>query len=173
MPLILIEAPSSTYHRGMLVVGKVLKKRRRPSMWRFLSSPFYRLSGLPLSSALANISAFVAATCARGARMRGASLPPTTFYPCRPLYTDHPILHALMAPGERRGGQPLLKIGPQREPCLLSSCPPHPNLAARPSAWLETHRRFEGRTVRQDPRLDKPPQGNEQLACQGDNPDPA
>src|SRR5215472_16451548 len=29
-PLILIEAPSSTYHRGMLVVGKVLKKRRRP-----------------------------------------------------------------------------------------------------------------------------------------------
>jgi hypothetical protein len=28
--LILIEAPSSAYHRGMLVVGKVLKKRRRP-----------------------------------------------------------------------------------------------------------------------------------------------
>src|SRR5690349_19059890 len=28
--LILIEAPSSTYHRGMLVVGKIPKKRRRP-----------------------------------------------------------------------------------------------------------------------------------------------
>src|SRR4030095_8473347 len=28
--LILIEAPSSTYHRGMLVVRKVPKKRRRP-----------------------------------------------------------------------------------------------------------------------------------------------
>ena len=93
-------------------------------MWRFLSSPFYRLSGLPLSSALANISACVAATSARGARMRGASLPPTTCSPGRPLYTAHPILHALMAPGERRGGQPLLTIGPQREPCLLSSCPP-------------------------------------------------
>jgi hypothetical protein len=157
--------PSSAYHWGML--------RRRPSMWRFLSSPFYHLSGLPLSSTLANISAFVAATCARGARMRGASLPPTTCYPCRPLYTDHPILHALLAPGERRGGQPLLQIGPQRAPCLLSSCPPQPNLAARPSAWLETHRRFEGRPVRQAPRLDKPPHGHEQLARQGDNPAPA
>ena len=30
MPMILIEAPSSAYHHGMLVVGKVLKKRRRP-----------------------------------------------------------------------------------------------------------------------------------------------
>src|SRR5947207_6883712 len=29
-PLILIEAPSSTYPRGMLVVGKIPKKRRRP-----------------------------------------------------------------------------------------------------------------------------------------------
>src|SRR5215813_13380815 len=29
-PLILIEAPSSAYHRGMLVVGKVTNKRRRP-----------------------------------------------------------------------------------------------------------------------------------------------
>src|ERR671925_2361874 len=28
--LILIEAPSSTYPRGMLVVGKIPKKRRRP-----------------------------------------------------------------------------------------------------------------------------------------------
>jgi hypothetical protein len=27
-------------------------------MWRFLSSPFYRLSGLPLSSTLSNISDF-------------------------------------------------------------------------------------------------------------------
>ena len=107
-------------------------------MWRFLSSPFYCLPGLPLSSALSNISDFAAATCARGARIREASLPQTTFYPCRPLDTDHPILHALMAPGERRGGQPLLKIGPQREPCLLSSCPPQLSLAARPSAWLET-----------------------------------
>jgi len=29
-PLILLEAPSSTYHRGLLVVGKIPKKRRRP-----------------------------------------------------------------------------------------------------------------------------------------------
>ena len=28
--MILIEAPSSAYHSGMLVVGKVTKKRRRP-----------------------------------------------------------------------------------------------------------------------------------------------
>ena len=74
-----------------------------------------------------------AATCARGARMREASLPQTTFYPCRPLDTDHLILHALMAPGERQGGQPLLKIGPQREPCLLSSGPSQLSLAARTS----------------------------------------
>ena len=102
-------------------------------MWRFLSSPFYRLPGLRLSFSHANISDFAAATCAWGARMREASLPQTTFYPCRLLDTDHPILHALLAPGERRDGQPLLKIGPQREPCLLSSCPSQLSLAARPS----------------------------------------
>ena len=101
-------------------------------MWRFLSSPFYRLPGLWLSFSLANISDFAAATCARGARMREASLPQTTFYPCRPLDTDHLILHALMVPGERQGGQPLLKIGPRREPCLLSSCPRQLSLAALP-----------------------------------------
>jgi len=55
----------------------------------------------------------------------------------------------------------------------VSSRAAHPNLAARPSAWRETHRRFEGRTVRHDPRLDTPPQGHEQLARHGDNPDPA
>ena len=101
-------------------------------MWRFLSSPFYRLPGLWMSFSLTNISDFAAATCARGARMREASLPQTTFYPCRPLDTDHLILHALLAPGERQGGQPLLKIGPQREPCLLSSCPRRLSLAALP-----------------------------------------
>lgn len=101
-------------------------------MWRFLSSPFYRLPGLRLSCSRANISAFAAATCARGAYMREASLPQTTFYPCRPLDTDHLILHALMAPGERQGGQPPLKIGPRREPCLLASCPRQLSRAALP-----------------------------------------
>jgi hypothetical protein len=38
-PLILIEAPSSTYHRGMLVGGKVLKKRRRPHALRHHATP--------------------------------------------------------------------------------------------------------------------------------------
>jgi hypothetical protein len=102
-------------------------------MWRFMSSPFYRLPDLMWSFSLANISDFAAATCAWGARMREASLPQTTFSPCRPLDTDHLILHALLAPGERQGGQPLLKIGPQRAPCLLSSCPRQRRLAARPA----------------------------------------
>jgi hypothetical protein len=101
-------------------------------MWRFLSSPFYRLPGLWMSFSLTTISDFAAATCARGARMREASLPQTTFYPCRPLDTDHLSLHALLAPGERQGGQPLLKIGPRRAPCLLSSCPRRLRLAALP-----------------------------------------
>src|SRR5262249_32817085 len=51
--LVLIGGPSSAYHRGMLVVGKVPKKRRRPSMWPQLSSPlehfFLSLSLLLLS----------------------------------------------------------------------------------------------------------------------------
>jgi hypothetical protein len=102
-------------------------------MWRFLSSPFCCLPGLMLSSALSSMADFAAATCARGARMREASLPQTTCSPCRPLYTDHPILHALMAPGERRGGPPLLTIGPRCAPCLLSSGPPQLRLAALPS----------------------------------------
>jgi hypothetical protein len=102
-------------------------------MWRFLSSPFYRLPALRWSFSLAHISDFAAATCARGARMREASLPQTTCYPCRPLDTDHLILPALLAPGERQGGQPLLKIGSQREPCLLSRCPRQLSLAALPS----------------------------------------
>jgi hypothetical protein len=102
-------------------------------MWRFLSSPFYRLPDLLWSFSLANISDFAAATCARGARMREASLPQTTCYPCRPLDTDHLSLHALMAPGERQGGQPLLKSGPQRDPCLLSSGPRQRSLAAPPA----------------------------------------
>ena len=72
-------------------------------MRRFLSSPFYRLPALMRAFSLATISDFAAATCARGARMREASLPQTTFSPCRPLDTDHLILHALMAPGARRG----------------------------------------------------------------------
>jgi hypothetical protein len=42
--LILIEAPSSTYHRGMLVLGKYTE-RRRPSMLALMSSFFSRLSG--------------------------------------------------------------------------------------------------------------------------------
>jgi hypothetical protein len=102
-------------------------------MWRFLSSPWYCLPGLMLSSALSRIADFAAATWARGARMREASLPQTTFSPCRPLSTNHPILPALMAPGERRGGPPLLQIGPRCAPCLLARCPPQLRLAAIPS----------------------------------------
>ena len=106
--------------------------------------------------------------------MREAHQPQTTFYPCRPLAAEHLIRHARVALSERRGGPPLLKIGPHREPCLLSSGPPQPSLVtSRPSLLLETHRGFESRAVRQDSCLDKPPQGNEQLARQSDNPDPA
>ena len=101
-------------------------------MWRLLSSPFYRLSGLTVVLLPSQISqpsrcdsVLGALACVR------RLLPQTTFSPCRPLPTDHLILHALMAPGERRGGQPLLKIGPRRAPCLLPSCPPQPSLAAR------------------------------------------
>ena len=101
-------------------------------MWRFLSSPFYRLPGLWWSFSLTNISDFAAATWARGARMHAASLPQTTFSPCRPLDTDHLRLPALMAPGERQGGQPRLKSGLRRAPWLLSSCPRRLRLAALP-----------------------------------------
>src|SRR5215510_4569364 len=38
-PLILIEAPSSTYHHGMLVVGKIPKKRRRPHAILYEATP--------------------------------------------------------------------------------------------------------------------------------------
>jgi hypothetical protein len=102
-------------------------------MWRFLSSPLYRLPDLMRSFSLANSADFAAATWARGARLREASLPPTPFSPCRPLAPDPLRLHALMAPGERQGGQPLLKIGPQRAPGLLSSCSRQRRLAALPS----------------------------------------
>ena len=40
-PMILIEAPSSAYHRGMLVVGKETKKRRRPHAILHQTAPFY------------------------------------------------------------------------------------------------------------------------------------
>src|SRR5882724_4425972 len=106
--------------------------------------------------------------------MREAPQPQTTFDPCRPLAAEHLIRHALVAPSEHRGGPPLLKIGPHREPCLLASGPPQPSLATcRPPMLLETHGGFESRTVRQDAGLDKPPQGNEQLARQSNNPYPA
>src|SRR5712691_2847228 len=45
--LILIEAPSSAYHSGMLVVGKVTKKRRRPHAILYPTAPillWYRLA---------------------------------------------------------------------------------------------------------------------------------
>ena len=97
--------------------------------------------------------------------MREAHPPQTTFYPCRPLAAEHLIRHALVAPKERRGGPPLLKIGPPREPCLLSGGSPQPSPATcRPSLLLETHYSFQRRAIRQDSCLDKPPQGNEQLA---------
>jgi hypothetical protein len=105
--------------------------------------------------------------------MREAHPPQTTFSPCRSLVTEHLILHTFVASRERRGGPPLLKLGALCEPCLLSSGPPQPSLAALPSGLLETHDRFEDGAVRQDSRLDKPPQGNEQLTCQSDNAQPA
>jgi hypothetical protein len=102
--------------------------------------------------------------------MREAYPPQTTFYPCRRLPTEHLIRHALVAPRERRGRPPLLKFAPQREPCLLPSGPPQPSLAAIPPGFLDMHGSFEGRAVRQDTCLDKPPQGHEPLARQRDNP---
>jgi hypothetical protein len=132
-PLILIDAPSSTSPRGMLGGDKGHSGEEETFYVAVFVKPF--LSSFWSAVVLYPLKYFrlPAATCARGARMREASLPQTTFYPCRLLDTDHPILHALLAPGERRDGQPLLKIGPQREPCLLSSCPSQLSLAARPS----------------------------------------
>ena len=65
--------------------------------------------------------------------MREAYPPQTTFYPCRCLPTAHLIRHALVAPSERRGGPPLLTLGPHREPWLLPSGLPQPSLTAIPS----------------------------------------
>jgi hypothetical protein len=102
-------------------------------MWRFLARPFSRLSELLWATALSNRSDCSAVTCARDARMREASVPQTPGYPWRPWHATDPIRHALMAPGERRGGQPLLQIGPPCNPCLLASCPPPRRRAALPS----------------------------------------
>jgi hypothetical protein len=142
-------------------------------MWRFLSSPFYRLSDLRWSCSLANISDFVAATCARGARMRAASLPHTPFSPCRPL--------------GHRPPDPACAYGTWRAPGWTA--PSHDRSATRTLSPLElptpaqsrstpvsafaTSRRLQGRAVRHAPGLDKPPQGHEQLARQGDHPAPA
>jgi hypothetical protein len=113
------------------------------------------------------------ATCARGSGMRQASLPQTPCSPCRPRHTAHPLRHALLAPGERRGGPPRLKSGPRRAPWLLSRWPLPHRLAARPAGVLATDGRCEGSAVRQAPRLDNPPQGTEPLTRQGDHPSPA
>jgi hypothetical protein len=96
--------------------------------------------------------------------MREAYPPQTTFSPCRSLPTEHLIPQARVAPRERRGGPPLLNLGPPREPCLLPSGPPQPSPAALSSGFLDRHGRFEGSAVRQDTGLDKPPQGDEPLA---------
>ena len=104
-------------------------------------------------------------------RMREAAPPQTTFYPCRSLPPAHLLLQALVAPVKPWGGQPLLKIGSRRAPCLLPRCPYQPSCAAPMlSEFLEMDGGFESRAVRQEPRLDKPPQGNEQLARQRDHP---
>jgi hypothetical protein len=106
--------------------------------------------------------------------MREAHPPQTTFYPCRPLAAEHLIQHALVAPRERRGGPPLLQIGPPRDPGLLSSGPPQPRLATwRPALRLETHGGLESRAVWQDSWLDKPPQGHAPLAPERDHSSPA
>jgi hypothetical protein len=105
--------------------------------------------------------------------MREAYPPLTTSDPCRGLPTEHLIRHALVAPRARRGGLPLLTLGPHRAPCLLPSGPPQPRLVALPSGFFDLHGRCEGRAVRQDTCLDKPPLGHEPLACQRDKPAPA
>jgi hypothetical protein len=106
--------------------------------------------------------------------MREAQQPQTTFYPCRPLAAAHLSRHALVAPREHRGGPPRLKIGPHREPCLLSSGPPQPRLATwRPSRLFETPSGFESRAVRPDACRDQPPQGHAQLARERDHSSPA
>jgi hypothetical protein len=102
-------------------------------MWRFLSRPLCCLPGLMLSSALSRRADCAAATWARGARRRAASLPPTPCSPGRPLSTAPPLLPALLAPGERRGGPPLLPRGPRGAPCLRSRGPPQRRRAALPA----------------------------------------
>jgi hypothetical protein len=67
-------------------------------------------------------------------------------------------VQALGAPVKPRGGQPLLKIGSRREPCLLPSYPYQPSFAAPMlSEFSEMDGGFESRAIRQEPRLDKPP----------------
>ncbi len=95
-------------------------------MLALMSSFFSRLSGRGNFSSWAYQTTSVSCDCAEGSRIRKAYPPQTTFYPCRSLPTEHLIRHALVAPRERRGGPPLLKLGPQREPCLLPSGPPSP-----------------------------------------------
>ena len=108
--------------------------------------------------------------CAEGSRVREAYPPQTTFYPCRCLPTEHLIRHALVAPRERR------RAALQARSAMRTPSPPERPTPAQShrSVWvLEMHGSFEGSAVRQDPCLDKPPQGNEQLARQRDNPYPA
>ena len=101
-------------------------------MWRFLSSPVDRLPDLLGSFARVHRSDCVAATWARGARRREASLPHTPCSPCRPLASAPLILHALVAPGERQDGPPLRPRGPPRVPGRLARGPRPRRRAARP-----------------------------------------
>ena len=65
-------------------------------------------------------------------------------------------------------------IGSRCEPRLLPSDPHQPSLAARILAeCFDMDGGFESCAVRHDSRLDEPPQGNEQRAREGDNPNPA
>jgi hypothetical protein len=138
-----------------------------------MSSVFSRLSSRGHCSSCAAETSVVSCGGAEGSRIREACPPQTTVYPCRSFPTEHLIRYALVAPRECRRGPPLLKRGPQREPGLLPSGPPQPSLPALPPRSLGQRSGVEGRAVRQDPGLDKPPQGHEPLARPRDHPAPA
>ena len=106
--------------------------------------------------------------------MREAYPPQTTCSPGRPLAAQQLIRHARVALRERRGGPPLLKLGPHRDPGLRARGPPQPRLATwRPALRCGTHRGCERRAVRPDAGRDTPPPGHEPLARQRDQPAPA
>jgi hypothetical protein len=130
MPLILMEAPSSTYPGGMLARVTTTHTRRRPSMLALLSSVFSRLSGRRRPPLLSLPTDRSGRRRCRG--MRAAQQPHTPCAPCRPLAAEPLIRHARVAPRERRGGPPRLQLGlPHALPARLVT--PHAAGVIRPS----------------------------------------